>query len=189
MTSNLTLKAASLLGVSPLSLTNIDYSPSASESWKPFYFYPHESLLPLISDKYLSLVGPVVIYWLVSLWFTFLDHAQIPFFEKYRLHEPEEVRKRNKVPAGRVVAMVLLQQLVQTAVGAFVLDDDEAARKQVFADHQEGMRKVGVYLAKVVCGTVGYKAGLRILDGGVGVQAVQWLYWWGLPFVQFWWAL
>lgn len=169
-------------------LSHLDLSPSPTQAWKPLYYHPHESLLPFLSDKYLALVGPIAIYWLVSLWFQLLDTLRLPVFEKYRLHEPEEVTKRNKVSAKRVVAMVLLQQVVQTVLGVFVLEDEETVRRQVFQDHEGNMRRLGGYVARVVCGTVGYKTGLGLLES-YGVQAVQWLYWWGLPFVQFWWAL
>lgn len=180
-------KFGEVTGIFASPLASVNLAPSAEEAWKPFYYYPHESLLPFLSDKYLSLMGPIVVYWGISLWFMFLDTIQLPFFEKYRLHEPEEVLKRNRVSASKVVAMVLLQQVIQTILGALVLEDEETVHKQVFADHGEQMRKLGVHLARFVCGTVGYKAGLRILDQ-VGVQAVQWLYWWGLPIAQFWWA-
>lgn len=171
---------------SRLSLVNL--TPSPSQAWKPFYYHPHESLLPFLSDKYLALLAPIAVYWLVSLWFTFLDVARIPFFEQYRLHEPEEVSKRNKVSAKRVVALVLVQQVVQTVLGVFVLEDDETVRAQVFQDHGKNMEKLGRTVARVVCGTIGYQSGLALLER-YGVEAVQWLYWWGLPIVQFWWAL
>lgn len=170
------------------SISHIDLTPHASSRWKPFYYHPHMAVFSFISDKYLSLLAPIAVYWLVSLWFTTLDQLRIPFFEKYRLHEPEEVTKRNKVSATKVVWMVLVQQAVQTALGVFVLEDEETVRRQVFQDHDANMRTVGVWLAKVVCGTIGYERGLSLLSV-YGRQAVQWLYWWIIPTAQFWLAL
>lgn len=146
------------------------------------------STFSFISDKYLSLLAPIAVYWIVSLWFTVLDVLRIPFFEKYRLHEPEEITKRNKVSATKVVWMVLVQQVVQTILGIFVLEDEETVRKQVFQDHTANMTTVGVWLARVVCGTIGYERGLNLLSI-YGTQAVQWLYWWIIPVAQFWLAL
>ncbi|CAO1631839.1 unnamed protein product [Parajaminaea phylloscopi] len=168
-------------------LASLDLSPSPASAWKPFYYHPHESMLSWIPDKHLALVGPIAVYWLVSLWFQTLDTLRLPFFEKYRLHEPEEIQKKNKASASKVVVMVLVQQIVQTMLGAFVLEDEETVRRQVFQDHGENMRKLGVYLAHVVCGTVGYSSGLRLLNR-FGLEAVQWLYWWGIPVAQFWFA-
>lgn len=168
--------------------SSLNLTPSPSEAWKPLYYHPHESILPPVSDKILALLAPIAVYWLVSLWFQLLDTLRLPFFEKYRLHEPEEIQKRNKVSASKVIVMVLLQQAVQTVLGFFVLEDEETVRGQVFQDHDENMRKLGIHLARFVCGTVGYKTGLQILSS-YGTQVVQWLYWWGIPIAQYWWAL
>jgi sphinganine C4-monooxygenase len=43
------------------------------------------------------------------------------FLDKYRLHAPEEVLKRNRVTRWDVVTAVLVQQLGQTIVGVIVL--------------------------------------------------------------------
>ncbi|CAO1631713.1 unnamed protein product [Sympodiomycopsis kandeliae] len=171
----------------PLSTIDLSPSPTSAATWKPFYYHPHESVLPFINDKYLSLLLPIIIYWVISLWFTFLDAARIPFFEQYRLHEPEEITKRNKVSVSRVIGMVLIQQAIQTVLGAFVLEDEETMRKQVFQDHTGNMRNIGVWLARVVCGTVGHEQGLKVLNSH-GTEAVQWLYWWVIPTFQFWFA-
>lgn len=169
-------------------LTSIDLSPSPAQAWKPFYHHPHNSIFPFVSDKFLALLAPIAVYWLASLWFQTLDVLRIPFFEKYRLHEPEEIQKRNKVSATRVIIMVVLQQVVQTILGLLVLENEETVRQQIFQDHGENMRRLGVHFSRFVCGTVGYKAGLPMLER-FGTAALQWLYWWGIPFVQYWWAL
>lgn len=154
----------------------------------PFYHKSTLSLLPDIPDKYLSLLLPILIYWLASLWFLFLDTAQFPFFEKYRLHEPQEVTKRNRVSAKRVVIMVLVQQFFQTIVGLIALDGEEVSRLQVFQDHEANVSAIGVRVAKLVTSVAGLSTGVKILNM-MGANFANWIYWWGIPSLQFLWAL
>lgn len=154
----------------------------------PFYHRPTISLLPFVSDKYLSLLLPIGVYWIASLYFYALDVAQIPFFEKYRLHEPQEITKRNRVSAKRVVIMVLVQQFFQTLVGLLVLEGEEVVRMQVFQNHEVNVSAIGVKVAKLVTGVVGLSRGVQILNL-MGANFANWLYWWGVPSFQFLWAL
>jgi sphinganine C4-monooxygenase len=167
-------------------LSTLDLSPQKLEY--PFYFKQSVSILPWISDKYLSLLLPIVCYWGFSLFYQILDIVQLPFFEKYRLHEPAEVLSRNRVSKKRVVAMVVLQQFIQTILGMCVLEDDETVYKQVFTDHRAHMRTIGVYLARAVVKVAGMKSGIKLLDA-YGTPTTEFLYWWGLPALQFFWAL
>ncbi len=167
-------------------LGSIDLSPKSVKL--PIYFAHRESILPWISDKHLSLLLPIVCYWGFSLVYQAIDVWQHPFFEKYRIHEPEEVTKRNRVTKSKVIQMVVLQQLIQTILGTLVLDDDEVVRQQVFTDHKAHMRSIGVYVARSVVGLLGMKRGMPLLDA-YGSQATEWLYWWGIPVAQFWFAL
>ncbi|KDN40249.1 hypothetical protein K437DRAFT_227433 [Tilletiaria anomala UBC 951] len=163
-------------------LATLDLAPKQPSY--PWYFAERPSLVHGISDKYLSLILPIICYWGLSTVYHFLDEWQHPFFEKYRIHEPEEVTKRNKVSKTRVVAMVLVQQLIQTALGIFVLEDDEVVHKQVFADHKAHIRSIGVSLARVVVNIFGMKQGMQMLTAfGTGVG--EWIYWWGVPIAQF----
>ncbi len=93
----------------------------------PLPTYTLKPLPPLvhpIPDKYLSLVLPVVAYWVVSLIFHWIDVND--YFPQYRLHTPEEVLKRNHVSRWEVFRDVIVQQIIQTAFGAFlgVFDPD-----------------------------------------------------------------
>jgi sphinganine C4-monooxygenase len=164
------------------------YSQLPTPNSYPFYHRQTMSLLSFVSDKYLSLLLPIAIYWLASLWYHFLDTAQFPFFEKYRLHEPQELKSRNRVSAKRVVVMVLLQQVVQTMVGLLVLEGEEISRLQVFQDHQANVTSIGVRVAKMIIGVAGLPTGIRILHL-MGPNLANWLYWWGIPSLQFFWAL
>ncbi|KAI9780627.1 MAG: hypothetical protein M1816_002788 [Peltula sp. TS41687] len=72
-------------------------------------------LLPPISDKTLTLILPIVAYWILSLFFHFIDiHDYLP---QYRLHTPAEVLKRNRASPRDVVRDVIVQQIIQTGVG------------------------------------------------------------------------
>ena len=76
---------------------------------------PLPSLLPPIPDKLLTLLLPIVAYWGLSMFFHWIDTND--YFPQYRLHTPAEVTKRNKVSRWEVVRDVVIQQVVQTAVG------------------------------------------------------------------------
>lgn len=158
----------------------------------PFYFSPRPSVVPGVSDKYLSLFLPFVIYWAASLFYHALDVLQLPFTEKYRLHEPEEISKRNRVSMARVIWMVLLQQLIQTALGLLVLEDDAVVLKQTFADHQGRIVSLAHAMRSYSATVVGLDwqpTVTRILFGSQDTnQAAWWLYWWGIPIAQLWFA-
>lgn len=72
-------------------------------------------LVAPISDKYLTLILPVVAYWGLSMIFHWIDLRD--WFPQYRLHTPAEVSKRNHVSRGEVLRDVLIQQVVQTVFG------------------------------------------------------------------------
>jgi sphinganine C4-monooxygenase len=76
---------------------------------------PQGDMLPFISDVYLSLFLPVVLYWLVSGFFHIIDVYDL--FPQYRLHTPEEITSRNRVTRYEVVRDVIIQQILQVATG------------------------------------------------------------------------
>lgn len=80
-----------------------------------YHLTPLPSLLPPIPDKLLSLLLPIVAYWGLSMLFHWIDTKD--YFPQYRLHTPVEVSKRNRVSRWEVIRDVLIQQVVQTAVG------------------------------------------------------------------------
>jgi sphinganine C4-monooxygenase len=111
--------------------------PTASYVHPPFEARP--PIFSFISDKHLSLALPIIVYWLYSAIFHILDLQTWSFLEKYRLHTPEEVLKRNRVTRWDVVTAVLVQQLGQTIVGVIVLrtEADEG-----IPDHTLALRKL-----------------------------------------------
>ncbi|KAK4690344.1 sphinganine C4-monooxygenase, partial [Lecanoromycetidae sp. Uapishka_2] len=80
-----------------------------------YHLTPLPSLLPPIPDKLLTLLMPIAAYWALSMFFHWID--TMDYFPQYRLHTPAEVAKRNKVSRWEVVRDVVIQQIVQTAVG------------------------------------------------------------------------
>jgi sphinganine C4-monooxygenase len=84
----------------------------------PLPAYTLQPLPPLISwipDKYLTLVLPIVGYWVVSIIFHLIDTYDV--FPQYRLHTPEELLKRNHATRWDVVRDVIVQQIIQTLFG------------------------------------------------------------------------
>lgn len=79
---------------------------------------PVEAMLPFISDFWFSFVFPVVVYWIVSGFFHFIDVYDI--WPQHRLHTPEEITRRNHVSRFEVFRDVLVQQVIQMATGAFL---------------------------------------------------------------------
>ncbi|QPG95712.1 hypothetical protein C2857_001780 [Epichloe festucae Fl1] len=73
---------------------------------------------PWISDFWLSLVLPVVVYWVTSLFFHLIDTLDI--FPQYRLHTPDEISRRNHATRFQVARDVVIQQIIQVVTGAFL---------------------------------------------------------------------
>ncbi|KAG6131660.1 hypothetical protein E4U38_003837 [Claviceps purpurea] len=71
---------------------------------------------PWISDFWLSLVSPIIVYWAASLLFHLLDTLDL--FPQYRLHTPEEITRRNHASRYEVARDVVLQQIIQVVTGA-----------------------------------------------------------------------
>lgn len=91
---------------------------------------PVQPLISFIPDFYLSLILPVAAYWMVSLIFHYIDVMDI--WPQYRLHTPAEILKRNHVSRYEVARDVIIQQIIQTAVGAILglTEPEEAIGKE-----------------------------------------------------------
>lgn len=151
----------------------------------PFYHTLRPSLLSFISDKYLSVAVPVLVYWLLSLVFLALDNAQLPYFEKRRIHESPEVVKRNKATIGEVVRAVVVQHVIQTILGIVWFEDDETIlRREVYVDHVARMAGMAPKVANIVLMVLGPRSGEDLLLKH-GEALVRWTYWWGYPIAQF----
>lgn len=169
--------------------THEDILQLTSSPFKPaFYYIPKADLIPGLSDKYTSLLLPIAVYWLVSGWFALLDYMRLPLTEKYRLHEPEEIQARNRVGPVKVAVMVFIQQIFQTGVGAAALEGDAVGLAEVFADHEGKVRALAGAITPPILSLLGPDRGVQFLHlAGPGI--VHFLYWWGIPIVQFWFGL
>jgi sphinganine C4-monooxygenase len=79
---------------------------------------PVPPLIPFIPDMFLSLILPIAAYWIVSLFFHYIDVHDI--WPQYRLHTPAEILKRNHVSRYEVARDVIIQQIIQTIVGTII---------------------------------------------------------------------
>jgi sphinganine C4-monooxygenase len=152
----------------------------------PSYYAPRLSLLSWISDKNLSLLAPVVIYWATSLFFELLDRSGLRFIEKYRIHEPEEVRRKNRVTFKTVLLAVFVQHILQTALGYACLDEQDSIR-ETFRDHRAELQTYGAYISRAAFLILGPTTGSKVLRY-CGAELTSWIYWWGVPTLQFLWA-
>ncbi|KAL5426329.1 hypothetical protein PMIN04_002022 [Paraphaeosphaeria minitans] len=86
---------------------------------------PQPPLLSWISDEALAAALPVVAYWAVSLIYHLIDVYDL--LNKYRLHTPAEVLKRNHVTRYEVFRDVIIQQIIQTFAALALSWYDEVA--------------------------------------------------------------
>ncbi|EGN92262.1 hypothetical protein SERLA73DRAFT_191376 [Serpula lacrymans var. lacrymans S7.3] len=117
--------------------------------------------------------------------FHLLDISGWKWLDRYRIHESAEVKSRNLASRWDVVWAVVLQHSVQTMLGIFWLTD---APPYTLSGHQEAMSTIGRILVSIIHRTIGDEAGQDFLESrGAGI--VQWLYWWGIPMAQLFFAM
>lgn len=92
-----------------------------------------DSLFASFSDATLALAAPVVMYWLQSGFFHFIDTFELA--ERYRIHPAEEIAKRNRATRLQVVREVVFQHVMQTVVG-LVFMKFEGAPKTGFEQNE-----------------------------------------------------
>ena len=152
-------------------------SPLCFNSTKyPIYHIPKPQLIDGIPDHILTLAAPVIGYWTLSLFFHFLDISEWKFLDKYRIHDSAEVSSKNLVTKSQVVWAVIFQQVVQTVLGLLVLSEDSAH----LVDHQRNLCRIAVYVGPVLTKLLGNKLDARVLG-----QVSDFIYWWGIPSLQF----
>jgi len=115
-----------------------------------------------------------------------LDFLKLPLIEKYRLHEPEEVTKRNKVTPTQVIRAVIFQQIFQTFLGVLYLEDDPIG-SIVNRDYLNEMKSCAFVISHLIRIILPPKHALWIL-ARYGQQITQFTYWWTVPTLQFFWA-
>lgn len=142
----------------------------------PWYYTDAPRAVALASDKYMSLAIPVAVYWATSLFFFALDVLRPAWSEKFRIHEPAEIARRNRVSVARVVGMVLSQHAVQTLLGILVLvDTPHTATRRLDTDPVWDVLHIADWL----------HAAVR-LDADRASRVALALYWWMIPWAQLW---
>ncbi|KAF8954827.1 sphingosine hydroxylase, partial [Flammula alnicola] len=143
----------------------------------PFYYSSSPQLLSNMSDQMLTLITPIVAYWLYSFFFHKLDTAGWKWPEKYRIHTSEEEKARNIATPSQVFWGVILQQVLQTCLGLWWLSVDEMGHN---VDHQLKMQ----YFADVARPTMRSAFG-TVLGETLLPEFAYFAYWWGVPVFQF----
>jgi sphinganine C4-monooxygenase len=143
----------------------------------PFYYTSGPSAIPGISDHILSVATPTVAYWLLSGLFHILDTAEWKWLEKYRIHESQEVTKRNKVTRTEVVQMVVFQQVIQTMLAYWWTDGRPPLSLEAQCIEADRWRPT---LLTTLAPLFGEKAAQTWARPGA-----YWMYWWAVPILQF----
>ncbi|KAF8998608.1 sphingosine hydroxylase [Cyathus striatus] len=142
----------------------------------PFYYSTKVQLVQGIPDHILTLAAPIIAYWSLSLFFHFLDISKWKWLEKYRIHESAEVQAKNLATRTEVVWAVIFQHIVQTALGLLWLSD---GGPQV-VDHGVRMRNIAVLLQPLITPFMGEHLAQAVLP-----DVAYFVYWWGVPSIQF----
>lgn len=150
----------------------------------PWYYIARERIHPAVSDTALSLAAPIIVYWIVSSVFHFLDVMEFSYFEKRRIHESAETKARNRASLSQVLWAVIFQQVVQTITGFIVLESEkDVLRTEYYKDHMGSLRWLAPRVADVTFALLGQGAGRRVLEAA-GPRLTEWVYWWGVPALQ-----
>lgn len=147
----------------------------------PVYYTPAHRLTPWAPDHLLALAVPVVAYWSLSAVFYVFDVSGWKWLDRYRIHESDEVTSRNRVTPGQVFRAVILQQVVQTAIGFWWLDQAPTGDQ---VDHAANMLEYAPWLAWAAKLVLGEDAGAQLLASR-GADGLYMLYWWAIPVAKF----
>jgi len=151
---------------------------------RPFYYVDRPDLMSLMPDKYLSIAIPVAVYWLCAIPFDILDYFSPASLEKYRIHDSAEVQSKNRVSKSRVIGTVLLQQVLQVVLALWWLEDDSNSK----LNHAQTIQSIQAFLTQGILRLLGAENAHRFAST-TGPSLASWLYWWGIPCLQFVWAM
>jgi len=153
----------------------------------PFYYTTRSEIFSGFPDHELSLAAPVLAYWFLSLAFHGLDISGWKWLDKYRIHESPEVQKRNRVTKSQVIWAVLLQQVIQTVLGWWWMDSEAVCGGSV-ETHLASMQALARTVHDVVKALFGSNFG-EYLWKERAEELVYYVYWWGIPAVQLFFAM
>lgn len=157
-------------------------------TFTPWYHSTAPSLVPGLSDRLLTLLCPIIAYWALSFFFHLLDtRSRSPPFswmniERYRIHESEEVKTRNIVTPAEVFRAVVIQQILQTGLGLWWLEEDKLDVPSV-ADHVAAMHRLGPPILRAASILLGDVTAARLVRS-YGSSLVYAMYWWLIPVFQ-----
>ena len=147
----------------------------------PVYYTPEVRLWAPLADHHLALAVIVIGYWALSILFHILDISDWKWLEKYRIHESEEVKARNLVTRAEVVRAVIVQQVIQTLVGLWWVEEKPTGGD---VDHLANMLRMAPWLEYAVTWVLGEEAGAQLLANR-GAEGLYTLYWWAIPAAKF----
>lgn len=151
----------------------------------PFYFAMRQNLFDSVPDNILALAAPIVAFWSMSLFFHCLDMSGWTWLDKYRIHELDEVKSRNRPARSQVFWAVVLQHTMQAVLGYLWLSDSPMISP---SKCMVEMAAVGKTLARLVRWTFGPDAGNYLMEHR-GADITYWLYWWCIPAAQLFFSL
>ncbi|CAO3586296.1 unnamed protein product [Absidia cylindrospora] len=132
------------------------------------------------ADEILALWVPIAAYWIYSMIFHFLMMAEIPYFEQYRIHTPEDSDKRNRVTVKRVLAMVTLQQFIQVVLGSLVLHP--ITPQMMTTQQEQTLGRIVSYSLKLVTTFTSSNSDRQL---PLALTIANALYWVVIPSIQF----
>ncbi|KAF9054326.1 sphingosine hydroxylase [Panaeolus papilionaceus] len=147
-----------------------------SDAFYPFYYTKSTRLHPDIPDTVLTMASPVIAYWALSLFFHALDMSGWKWLDRYRIHEAAEVKQRNLVSRTHVVLAVIFQQVVQTTLGLLTLPGEVTTP----VDHVPELQRIATFIQM----WTPYHLNVLRLS-----QVASFVYWWGIPAVQLFFAM
>lgn len=104
--------------------------------------------------------------------------AEIPFFEKYRIHTSDDMKKRNRVSAAKVLTMVTIQQSIQAILGLILIKPTDPAAAAL--KDKEIVARWSAYIYNVA---LHFTSSTQV--GVVSEMVAKAAYWIGIPFLQF----
>lgn len=146
----------------------------------PAYYSPKTQLLPYISDHNLTLVAPIIAYWLYSFFFYKLDTAGWKWANKYRIHTREEANAVNIASPSQVFWGVVVQQILQTLLGVWWFSADDKLHTVTTSIHHVQLQYYGDIMRPLVLRVFGNSAGNTLLP-----DFAYFAYWWAVPVFQF----
>ncbi|KAF9644551.1 hypothetical protein BDM02DRAFT_3190500 [Thelephora ganbajun] len=148
----------------------------------PWYYSINPQLWSMMSDFWLSLLGPIIGYWLFCAFFEILDRSDWEWLKKYKIHESSEVTSRNKVTRKQVLTTVISQHVIQFVLGYFWMDTSMVNGGPISV-HVPRMEAIAPILLRFLEVLVG-----RQFAAYVWIHKAQdlvyYVYWWAVPLAQ-----